>query len=453
LKDQFHHYKIDIITYICSESQTRSWLMIGTLKQYSWIFLLLLISFNSCTFDSESSSTSVSETALPHNPTPAINATDITIKPTFKWESDNTAYYDIILDTNNPPSPASVNSQVLLRQSSKSITFSKLLSYNTDYYWRVYAYTSDGSMTEGPVWKFSTLATSLNLLNGYAMYQKKIRTASPDTVEVVFQVVDMNKRGVTNLTSTDFDVYEDGAQITSESALKFSKYAALNLKIYTILMIDNSTSLTSNNLDQIKTQAKNYVTKYITKGGQQLVKVYKFSEKVEELFSDYKDDPATINAAIDNITAGVSSTDLYGAVVEGAAQLNNQETITQLNKGVLILFTDGSDTQGSTSLASALSAADNKLVFTIGLGNEIQPDILSAIGTSGFFSISQTSQFQSSFEEIQNILLDYTNSFYKLIYLSPKRGNFTHLLTIMINNNVYTGNDSFLQSTYNSSGF
>lgn len=428
--------------------------MLGTLKQYSWIFLLLIISFNSCTFDSDSSTQpSTSVTALPHNPTPAANATDITIKPTFTWESDNTAYYDIIIDTNNPPSPVSANSQVILRQSSKTATFSKLLSYNTDYYWRVYAYASDGSMTEGPVWKFTTLSSALALTDGYAMYQKNLRTNPLDTVEVVFQVVDMNKRGVTNLTSTNFDVYEDGAQVTSESALKFSKYNPLDLKIYTVLMIDNSTSLSSSNLDAIKTAAKNYVTNNVTVGGRQLVKVYKFSELIYELYSGYSDDPAVINQAIDNIVPGVSSTDLYGAVVKGASQITNEETLTKLSKGVLILFTDGSDTQGSTSLAAALNAVDSKFVFTIGLGNEIQPEILRAIGTSGFFPITQTNQFQSSFDEIQNILLDYTNSFYKLVYHSPKRGNYNHILTIMIKNNMYTGNDSFIQSTYNSSVF
>jgi hypothetical protein len=428
--------------------------MLRFLKQYSWIFLLIIISSNSCTFDTESSSEpGVSDVTVPHNPSPANNATDVTIKPTFQWNSDNTAYYDILVDTNNPPSPVSQNSQVLLRQSSKSVIFPKILNNNMDYFWRVYAYTSDGSMREGPIWKFTTVAGAYPLVNGFALYQKSLRTAPPDSVQVLFQVTDMNKRGVTTLNTSNFDVYEDGTKVTSESGIVFDKYPALKLKIYTVLMIDNSTSISSTNLEEIKTAAKDYVTKNISVGGNQLIKVYKFSETIQEVFFDFLDNPTDINRAIDNIKTGKSSTDLYGAVVQGASQLENEETLKALNKGALIIFTDGTDTQGSTSLAAALSAANNKIVFTIGLGNEIEPEILRAIGSSGFFPISQTNQLQNTFDEVQKILSDYANSIYRLNYKSPKRGNFNHLLSIFIKNNQYTGNDSFLQCTYNSSGF
>ncbi len=411
--------------------------------------------FNTCSFDNNSTQPggSVSDVTIPHSPAPADGTTDISIKPTLQWTSDNTVNYDIILDTNNPPSPVSANSQTVLRQTGNTFSLPKLLSYSTDYYWRVYAYTSDGSMKEGPVWKFTTLAGTLPMGNGYAMYYNQSNTAAPDVVNVIFQVVDMNRVGVSTLQSTDFNIAEDGVPITSESLVNFSKYPQLPLKIYTCLMLDNSSSLSQSDLDQIKIAAKNYVTQNITIGGNQLIKVFQFSETVDSLYTGFSDDPNMINSKIDLITTGKSSTNLYGAVVIGESQLKDQNSINGVTKGVLIVFTDGTDTQGSTSLTDALSAINNKSVFTIGLGNEIDPAILQSFGTSGYFTISSADQLQSKFDLIHSILNDNVNSYYKLVYHSPKRGNFDHLLTITIKNNLYNGNDSYLQVNYNSSGF
>lgn len=430
--------------------------MLKTPERLGWVLPLILLLLNSCTFDRSSSSTPVdivTDLTIPNNPLPADGSANASIIPTLQWTSDNAVYYDVILDTNNPPSPVSQNSQVVLRQAANIFKPQKQLSYNTNYYWRVYAYSNDGSMKEGPVWRFTTTTGTLPLGSGYAMYEYESDTALPDVVNAVFQVVNMDRRGVTTLQPADFSITEDAMPITSESAVSFSKYPQLPIKIYVSLMLDNSSSLTQTDLDNIKSAAKNYVTKNITKGGSQMMKVFKFSETVDSLYSGFSDDPVMINNAIDNITRSKSSTDLYGAVVLGEAQLKDVVTINSITKGVMILFTDGTDTQGSTSLSQALVAIGSKSVFTIGLGNEIDPVILRSFGTSGYYPISSSDQLQSKFDQIQSMIYDNANSFYRMEYHSPKRGNFNHLITLKINNNPYNGNDSFLQISYNSYGF
>jgi len=119
----------------------------------------------------------------------------------------------------------------------------------------------------------------------------------------------------------------------------------------------------------------------------------------------------------------------------------------------MIVFTDGRDTQGSNTLAEALNAIHNKVVFTIGLGSEIQPEVLQAIGTAGYYSISNIDELKAQFDNIQKSIISYANSFYLLTYKSPKRGNNIHSLTIRIKNNPYTGDYSEVRGTFNSNNF
>ena len=74
-------------------------------------------------------------------------------------------------------------------------------------------------------------------------------------------------------------------------------------------------------------------------------------------------------------------------------------TTTQVQQGFLVILTDGSDTQGSYTLSEALTARGNKNVYTIGLGNEIDPDVLRELGNAGFFQIADVSKLADQLVE------------------------------------------------------
>jgi len=95
----------------------------------------------------------------PCNPYPADSSTNIdhtTLDVTLSWRAydrntDDVLTYEVFFDTLNPP-VTSIASGL----TSPSI-FVDSLSYNTTYYWKVFATDQEGATTASPVWRFTTL--------------------------------------------------------------------------------------------------------------------------------------------------------------------------------------------------------------------------------------------------------------------------------------------------------
>ncbi len=417
--------------------------MVHISKWFGIISVCILI-ITSCSFDKPNpSQPTVADKTIPYSPQPNNNSADLPLSVGLSWQSDNAVSFDVYLDIQNPPQRL-----ITLNNVTKSYVITNL-AYSTTYYWQVIANYSDGSRKAGPVWSFTTMQNLNPGAGGYAMYLSSVTAQLPNTVNMVFQVVDMTNRGVTNLDSTYFDVYEDGTALSaSESKLSIKKRIQVPFKIRTVLMLDNSTSL-SDNIDRIRNAASAFVKNILP---YQEVAVYQFSEQ-PVMIHDFTDNKDTLLAALNKYQPGVSSTDFYGAVIKGSSLWADRYTPDNIVQGSMIIFTDGNDTQGSHTLADALNAVANKYVYTVGLGSEIRPDILRAIGTAGYYLISDVSRLDAQFVNIQTAILNYANSFYVLSYKSPKRGNEDHQLVVRIKNNPYSGAGSFIQAVYNSTGF
>lgn len=287
-------------------------------------------------------------------------------------------------------------------------------------------------------------------LEGYAMLFQKIETKLPNEVKVFFQVVDLNGVGVANLNAADFEVFENDAPLSSaESQLTINNLSTINHKIKTVLLLDNSTSVESE-IEQIRNSAKNIVSGI--RNNHEFA-VFQFSENLQML-QNFTSDVQTLNNVLDNqFVQGVKTTDFYGAVIKGSGYWRDSSNINAILNGNMVIISDGNDTQGSNKLAEALHAVKNKLVYTIGLGNEIQPEILNAFGTGGYFPIGNEDGVKNKFAEIESSVLKFANSFYELTYLSPKRGNVSHTLVIRIKNNPHEGDRAYIQTMFNSAGF
>ena len=94
----------------------------------------------------------------PSNPTPADQATNITLKPTLQWTSQDPGSlpmtYDLYFGTSaNPPLLES-------NQPASGLTQYKIdwfqLAHGTQYYWRVVLKNVASLETSGPVWSFTT---------------------------------------------------------------------------------------------------------------------------------------------------------------------------------------------------------------------------------------------------------------------------------------------------------
>jgi hypothetical protein len=286
-------------------------------------------------------------------------------------------------------------------------------------------------------------------LEGYVLTKHMINTQQPCFVNIMFQVTDREGKGIANLVTDDFQVSEEGAAVSpTESAMTIKKKEALPYRIKTVLMLDNSASVGSN-LEEIKTAATTLVNNIVK---QQEVAIYVFSENAILLQDFTRDINALVNA-IESMSLGYATTDLYGSVITGVSRWEDYYSDTEIDEGFMMVITDGSDTQGSSTLLAAKNAIGDKKVYTVGLGNEQDPDALNQLGTAGYFPLEDYSELEEKFTEIQNEIINYANSFYWLYYMSPKRGGYDHQLELHLKDNPNTGVDSYIQDKFNSTFF
>ncbi len=415
------------------------------MKIISKIFsALVLLSVTSCVFNGPTTPVNPSDPRVAHSPNPPNGAVEQPLAVALKWEADPAAIkFDVYFDTKNPPAKLQATD---IDASSKTAVVVGLKT-GTVYYWRVISKLADGSRLQGPVWHFTTKKNVVQ--DGYVMIEQKLYTELPHIVNILFQVVDFNGKGIDFLTTSDFELFEDGEKISqSESEMQIFKKGQTPFELKTVLMLDNSTSLGSD-LTQMKAAANDFIDNLVT--GQK-VAVYKFSEK-PVLIQDFTDDVSLLKSAINSITLGYPTTNLYGAVIEGASRLVYRFDSDQIIQSDMILFTDGKDTQGSHTLSEAVNAISGKSVYTVGLGTDIDPEVLNILGTSGFYPISKVDELSTTFIKIEQDLDKYANSFYWLRYRSPKRGPNTHTLVLQILNNPNVGEGSAIIDQFSSAGF
>lgn len=411
------------------------------IRKLLYLFVLAVIFIGGCTFSGDNNIPS--DLRTPHSPSPADNATNQPLALVLKWEASDAYLFDVYLDTVNPPAKLKYSNV----DSSKQVVVAGLKN-NTTYYWKIVAKFKDGSKIDGPVWRFTTNASN-STAEGFVLIEHKLETELPHIVNILFQVIDMNGIGVDNLTESDFELLEDGVKIDpAESELRIFKKNQTPYEFKTILMIDNSTSLAPH-LDQVKNAALDFINNLIT--GQK-VAIYLFSEEAV-LIQDFTDNVSLLTSAINSISIGFATTNLYGAIITGASRMEDTFGVDNIVQSAMIVFTDGKDTQGSHTYSEAVGAVSGKRVYTVGLGTNIDPDVLNTLGTAGFYSLASVSELSATFLTIGQELDKYSNSFYWLKYRSPKRGNFEHTLTLQIVNNKNTGTGSFIYDTFSSAGF
>ncbi|MGD8781750.1 MAG: VWA domain-containing protein, partial [Ignavibacteria bacterium] len=377
------------------------------------ILVVILLLFTQNCFEGSSDPEVVDE-SKPNTPSPENSSTGQNLVVTLEWEYDGATIFDVYFDTENPPGELYVADL-----ERKSIIVAGLKSGET-YYWKVVAKPDDGSSVEGQVWSFTTKTQGGSNGEGYVMNEHDISTEIPNLVNILFQVLDLDGNGVAELSTIDFELYEDGVIADhQEIDLAITKREENSFVHRTVLMLDNSTSLTSSDLSEIKQASVDFVNSL---ADSHEVAIYQFSED-PELLIDFTDDKTSLeNAILNQYVSGYETTDLYGAVIEGASVMKDYVTTDRVVQSSMIIFTDGKDTQGSSSLESAVEAIEDRTVYTVGLGVDIDPDVLEVIGTSGFFSIAEASSGDliEVYDEISENIYKLANSFYWLTYATPK---------------------------------
>ncbi|MBT8311799.1 MAG: hypothetical protein HKP23_03060, partial [Flavobacteriaceae bacterium] len=153
------------------------------------------------------------------------------------------------------------------------------------------------------------------------------------------------------------------------------------------------------------------------------------------------------------------STDLYGAVIK-STELAEELLAQSLEADVIgaasvVLFTDGTDQASRYTETAALNkveqAAANISFYTIGLGAEIDTQVLRDIGKTFSVFASNKEELETTFNDISLRVSQQANSFYLFEYCSPKRdGSGENNLAIQV---VDDSRQGAVQTKFDATGF
>ena len=296
-------------------------------------------------------------------------------------------------------------------------------------------------------------------------------TTLPGKVSILFKVSDNLGDPVSGLTANQFTIYEQGRNDdcfnTISSSESFARISP-NSQIFnnnTLLVLDLSNSVLQSSLEELKTASTSFVNNVMPSPASDSFKmaIYWFDgEDKLHLLNDLTSSSSELTGAIDGIDENISndpSTDLYGAVIKSTAiaeeLLDNSTQNDNIGAASVVLFTDGTDQASRFTEESALNAvADasrNISFFSIGLGAEIDVEVLDAIGKTASVVASNAAELEATFNQISARVSELANSFYLFEYCTPKRdGSGENNLVIQVTEGSQQG---AVQTSFSANGF
>lgn len=296
-------------------------------------------------------------------------------------------------------------------------------------------------------------------------------TTLPGKVSILFKVSDTDGNPISGLTANQFTIYEQGRNddcfntiSSSESLARISSNSQV-FATNTLLVLDLSNSVLSSSLEELKIASSSFVDNVMPAVEVESVKmaIYWFDGENElHLLNDLTSSIEELKASIDGITDDISndpSTDLYGAVIKStdiATDLLNDSTQgDKIGAASIVIFTDGTDQASRFTQQAAQEKVDeadpNISFFTIGLGTEIDTQVLMDIGKTFSVFATNKEELETTFNDISTRVAERANSFYLFEYCSPKRdGSGENNLAIQVTDGSKQG---AVQTKFDATGF
>ncbi|WP_081980958.1 VWA domain-containing protein [Cellulophaga sp. Hel_I_12] len=296
-------------------------------------------------------------------------------------------------------------------------------------------------------------------------------TTLPGKVSVFFRVSDTDGNPISGLTASQFTIYEQGRNdacfnriSTSESKERISPNAQI-FNNNTLLVLDLSNSVLSSSLQELKTASVSFINNVMPSTESPAVKmaIYWFDgENKLHLLNALTSSKDQLVSAINGITDTISkdpSTDLYGAVIKATdiaeKLINETKNRDVIGAASVVIFTDGTDQASRFTEKAALDKVKNANLnisfFSIGLGGEINTDVLKSIGKTASVFAGNKAELETTFNNISQLVSQRANSFYLFEYCSPKRdGSGDNNLVIEVNAN---GKKGAVQTKFSANGF
>lgn len=296
-------------------------------------------------------------------------------------------------------------------------------------------------------------------------------TTLPGKVSIFFKVSDSEGNPVPGLTASQFTIYEQGRNddcFSTISATESQARISPNSQIFknnALLVLDLSNSVLSSSLNELKSASISFVDNVMpaTESEAFQMAIYWFDGEDElHLLNPLTSSKTELTAAIEGITQNISndpSTDLYGAVIKSTAiaegllkEITNNDIIGAAS---VVIFTDGTDQASRYTEQAALDKVNkanaNISYFTIGLGAEIDADVLMDIGKTFSVFAGNKEELETTFNDISFRVSQQANSFYLFEYCTPKRdGSGENNLAIQVRDGNRQG---AVQTKFNAKGF
>lgn len=247
----------------------------------------------------------------------------------------------------------------------------------------------------------------------------------PSNIAVYFTVDTTRGEPVTDLTPTDFHIYEDGQPVSifeSRQTILQPEVAAAH---YTLLLVDMSGSVAgSPDMDKVVAGAASFAQQV---GRYQKLGIYAFdgSPHITPVAPFGSGNPAGTVRAFASFQSKDPSTNLNGAVIEALRVLDHQmsQSPVPLRFGTLVVFTDGTDHASRVSREALHQALDqaNVEVYGIAVGAEVNEREIRAIGRNGTFTSKSSEDIRRGFDEIAKRIEGFTKRYYLFSYCTPAR--------------------------------
>jgi VWFA-related protein len=246
----------------------------------------------------------------------------------------------------------------------------------------------------------SVAAFASSLIIARAAAQQGAFRATVQTVPVYATVIDSAGRLVPDLEQKDFEIYDDSKK--QELSIFLTDVQPISV----VVMLDTSGSMTAN-LEMLKNAAEKFVIRLLP---QDRAKIGSFSDKIVVSPTFTSDRDRLVRYLREDVDFG-NPTRLWDA-----AWVSLDELAKETNRRVVLLFTDGDDTDSRQhSLREVLGRANAQdyMVYGIGfrshvMGTITKPDPgLKRIATEtggGYFELKTTDELNSTFSRVADEL-------------------------------------------------
>jgi Ca-activated chloride channel homolog len=242
-----------------------------------------------------------------------------------------------------------------------------------------------------------------------------------EIINLNLSVTDARNRYVTDLTSKDFAVFEDGIR------QELSLFTHENLPISMAVLIDGSASM-----DEKLATAQAAATRFVkTLRPEDAAEVIQFNDRTTVL-QDFTPDHDQLDAAIHRTQAG-GPTALHNALYIALKELGRQKKAGQLRRLAIILLTDGEDTASLVTDEQVLELARKTdiNIYSIRLGGDRAADRLRPTFSQASYVLTTLSKetggqvfFPASLNELESVydrIAEELRTQYSVGYVSSNR--------------------------------